>query len=349
MRLKAAALQFEAANPRHAHEWAVWRANADKIPDDKILIPGVLDTTTNYIEHPELVAERLGRFVDIVGAERVMAGTDCGFGTWAGFGPIDPTICWAKLRGDGRGREARQRAGARLRREVRGQRAHGRIRDVLFPRLDDPSDRLALRFDERELTYAQLRDARRERRRPGRRRAARRRLGAVGARDGRGGRRRAARRRRRGADQPEGGRARARRTSSTTAPPRRSCARPASSCRRRSPSAPRVDVDLDRARRRPRARAGRGGTRARRLHLGHHRPAQGRRPAAPRDRLQPRRARRRVGVDGRRRGRPRAAALPRPRPGHRRPRADPPRRRRASPRALLLGGRRPRRWRRARR
>ena len=72
-------------------------ANADKIPDDKILIPGVLDTTANYIEHPELVAERLGNFVDIVGADRVMAGTDCGFGTWAGFGPIDPTICWAKL------------------------------------------------------------------------------------------------------------------------------------------------------------------------------------------------------------------------------------------------------------
>ena len=97
MRLKASALQFEAANPRHAHEWAVWRANADKIPDDKILIPGVLDTTANYIEHPALVAERLGNFVDIVGADRVIAGTDCGFGTWAGFGPIDPTICWAKL------------------------------------------------------------------------------------------------------------------------------------------------------------------------------------------------------------------------------------------------------------
>jgi 5-methyltetrahydropteroyltriglutamate--homocysteine methyltransferase len=97
MRLKASALQFEASNPRHAHEWAVWKENADKIPDDRILIPGVLDTTANYIEHPALVAERLGNFVDIVGADRVMAGTDCGFGTWAGFGPIDPTICWAKL------------------------------------------------------------------------------------------------------------------------------------------------------------------------------------------------------------------------------------------------------------
>src|SRR6476661_8838108 len=85
IRLKASALQFEASNPRHAHEWAVWKANADKIPDDKILIPGVLDTTANYIEHPALVAERLGNFIDIVGPERVIAGTDCGFGTWAGF------------------------------------------------------------------------------------------------------------------------------------------------------------------------------------------------------------------------------------------------------------------------
>ena len=63
-----------------------------------MLAPGVIDTSSNYIEHPELVAERLGRFVDVVGAERVVAGTDCGFGTWAGFGPIDPDICWAKLR-----------------------------------------------------------------------------------------------------------------------------------------------------------------------------------------------------------------------------------------------------------
>jgi 5-methyltetrahydropteroyltriglutamate--homocysteine methyltransferase len=86
---------FEAANPRHAHEWTVWRDAG--IPDDKILAPGVIDTSTNYIEHPELVAERLGRFVDIVGADRVVAGTDCGFGTWAGFGPIDHDICWAKL------------------------------------------------------------------------------------------------------------------------------------------------------------------------------------------------------------------------------------------------------------
>jgi 5-methyltetrahydropteroyltriglutamate--homocysteine methyltransferase len=93
---KPATILFEASNPRHAHEWTVWR-EAD-IPDDKVLAPGVLDTTTNFIEHPKLVAERILRFAEIVGPERVLAGTDCGFGTWAGFGPIDPDICWAKLR-----------------------------------------------------------------------------------------------------------------------------------------------------------------------------------------------------------------------------------------------------------
>ena len=96
LRAKPATILFEAANPRHAHEWAVWRDA--RIPDDKVLAPGVLDTTANYIEHPELVAQRLQTFADIVGPERVVAGTDCGFGTWAGFGAIDPDICWAKLR-----------------------------------------------------------------------------------------------------------------------------------------------------------------------------------------------------------------------------------------------------------
>jgi 5-methyltetrahydropteroyltriglutamate--homocysteine methyltransferase len=96
LRAKPATILFEAANPRHAHEWAVWREAS--IPEDKVLAPGVLDTTANYIEHPELVAQRLQRFTDIVGAGRVVAGTDCGFGTWAGFGAIDPDICWAKLR-----------------------------------------------------------------------------------------------------------------------------------------------------------------------------------------------------------------------------------------------------------
>ena len=92
---KPQGLLFEAANPRHAHEWTVFKSA--KIPDDKILIPGLLATTTNYIEHPLLVAERIERFARIVGRERVMAGTDCGFGTFAGFGPVEPDIAYLKL------------------------------------------------------------------------------------------------------------------------------------------------------------------------------------------------------------------------------------------------------------
>ena len=96
VKAKPQALVVEAANPRHAHEWAVW--NEVKLPDDKILIPGVLDTSTNYVEHPELVAERLCRFADIVGRERVIAGSDCGFGTFAGYGKLDPDISFKKLK-----------------------------------------------------------------------------------------------------------------------------------------------------------------------------------------------------------------------------------------------------------
>ena len=92
---KPQAILFEASNPRHAHEWEVWEA-AD-IPEDKILIPGVLDSSTNYVEHPRLVAERILRYASIVGRERVLAGSDCGFGTFAGFGSVHPSIAWAKL------------------------------------------------------------------------------------------------------------------------------------------------------------------------------------------------------------------------------------------------------------
>ena len=95
LRAKPDTILFEAANPRHEHEWATW-GDTD-IPDGKILAPGVIDTTCNYIEHPDLVAQRLRRYTDIVGSGRVMAGTDCGFGTWSGFGSVDPDICWAKL------------------------------------------------------------------------------------------------------------------------------------------------------------------------------------------------------------------------------------------------------------
>jgi 5-methyltetrahydropteroyltriglutamate--homocysteine methyltransferase len=96
MKAKPSTIVFEAANPRHAHEWARWREA--KIPDDKLLAPGVIDSTSNYIEHPELVAQRIISYAEIVGRDRVIAATDCGFGTWAGFGAVDPDICWAKLR-----------------------------------------------------------------------------------------------------------------------------------------------------------------------------------------------------------------------------------------------------------
>ena len=95
VKAKPQALVVEAANPRHAHEWAVWKDT--KLPDDKVLAVGVLDTSTNYVEHPELIAERLCRFAGIVGRERVIAGSDCGFGTFAGYSKVDPAIALKKL------------------------------------------------------------------------------------------------------------------------------------------------------------------------------------------------------------------------------------------------------------
>jgi 5-methyltetrahydropteroyltriglutamate--homocysteine methyltransferase len=88
-------LSFEGANPRHAHEWKVWQDI--QLPVDKVIIPGVLDSTTNFIEHPELVAERIVRYAEVVGRERVIAGTDCGFGTSAWGRKVDTRIAWAKL------------------------------------------------------------------------------------------------------------------------------------------------------------------------------------------------------------------------------------------------------------
>lgn len=88
---------FETSNPRHAHDWHTFHARKNEIPDDKILVPGVIDSTTNFIEHPQVVADRLARFQNIVGKERVIAGSDCGFGTFAGFGAVDPEIAYAKL------------------------------------------------------------------------------------------------------------------------------------------------------------------------------------------------------------------------------------------------------------
>jgi 5-methyltetrahydropteroyltriglutamate--homocysteine methyltransferase len=103
LKAKPAAIQFEASNPRHAHEWVVWQQA--KIPEDKILIPGLLTATSNYVDHPELIAQRLLQFADIVGRDRVMAGTDCGFGTFAGIGKMDAEISYKKLAALVRGAE----------------------------------------------------------------------------------------------------------------------------------------------------------------------------------------------------------------------------------------------------
>lgn len=97
MGVGASQILFETSNPRHAHEWAVFRDRKLEIPDNKVLVPGVVDTTTNFVEHPDLVTQRVQRFVDIVGADRVIAGSDCGFGTFAGYGAVDPEIAYAKL------------------------------------------------------------------------------------------------------------------------------------------------------------------------------------------------------------------------------------------------------------
>ena len=98
MSANAGYLLFETSNPRHAHEWTVFRDRKSEIPDNKVLVPGVVDTTTNFIEHPELVAQRIERFANIVGKDRVIAGSDCGFGTFAGFGAVDPQIAYEKLK-----------------------------------------------------------------------------------------------------------------------------------------------------------------------------------------------------------------------------------------------------------
>jgi 5-methyltetrahydropteroyltriglutamate--homocysteine methyltransferase len=98
MATKSRYVLFETSNPRHAHEWTVFRDRRVEIPDDKILVPGVVDTTTNFVEHPKLVAQRIEKFTDIVGSDRVIAGSDCGFGTFAGFGAVDPDIAYAKLK-----------------------------------------------------------------------------------------------------------------------------------------------------------------------------------------------------------------------------------------------------------
>jgi 5-methyltetrahydropteroyltriglutamate--homocysteine methyltransferase len=92
---RPAAVSFPGANPRHAHEWKIWQDV--KLPAGKIIIPGVIDSTTNVVEHPELVAERIVRYATLVGRENVIAGVDCGFGTFAGRVQVDSKIVWMKL------------------------------------------------------------------------------------------------------------------------------------------------------------------------------------------------------------------------------------------------------------
>ena len=96
LKAKPMAFLLEGANPRHNHEWEVWKSY--KLPQDKILIPGVVETTCNFVEHPELVAQRLIRYAEVVGRDRILAGSDCGFGTFAGFGPVHPSVGWMKLK-----------------------------------------------------------------------------------------------------------------------------------------------------------------------------------------------------------------------------------------------------------
>jgi 5-methyltetrahydropteroyltriglutamate--homocysteine methyltransferase len=94
---RPAGVAFEAANPRHAHAWRLFERV--RVPEGKVLVPGVLESKTNYIEHPELVAQRIGRYATLVGRENVIAGTDCGYGTWVGQAAVDPGVVWAKLGG----------------------------------------------------------------------------------------------------------------------------------------------------------------------------------------------------------------------------------------------------------
>ncbi len=92
---RPSAIALEAANPRHAHEWKLFETV--KLPEGKVLIPGVIESKSNFIEHPELVAQRIGRYANLVGRENVIAGSDCGFGTWVGQAAVDPDVVWAKM------------------------------------------------------------------------------------------------------------------------------------------------------------------------------------------------------------------------------------------------------------
>ena len=109
LKINAGAISFEAANPRHAHEWTVFRDDI-RLPDDRVIIPGVIDSSTNFVEHPDLVAERLVRFAGVVGRDRVIGGTDCGFATVADWNVVDPDIVWMKLSALAEGAEKASKA-----------------------------------------------------------------------------------------------------------------------------------------------------------------------------------------------------------------------------------------------
>jgi 5-methyltetrahydropteroyltriglutamate--homocysteine methyltransferase len=111
LKTHASGISIESSNPRHAHEWRVWQDV--KLPEDRYLLPGVIDSVTNFVEHPDLVAERLLNYASVVGPERVVASTDCGFGTFAGMSSVAPSIVWAKFQSMSEGaRRARERVGA---------------------------------------------------------------------------------------------------------------------------------------------------------------------------------------------------------------------------------------------
>ncbi len=109
LKAKPKAFLIEGANPRHEHEWEAWKSI--KLPDDKVLIPGVIGANSNYVEHPEVVSQRIVRYAEVIGKERVIAGTDCGFGTFAGFGSVFPPFCWMKMKALS---EGARRASAKL-------------------------------------------------------------------------------------------------------------------------------------------------------------------------------------------------------------------------------------------
>jgi len=94
-RARPSAIALEAANPRHAHEWKLFETV--KLPEGKVLIPGVIESKSNFVEHPELIAQRIGRYANLVGRQNVMAGSDCGYGTWVGQAAVDPDVVWAKM------------------------------------------------------------------------------------------------------------------------------------------------------------------------------------------------------------------------------------------------------------